>query len=386
MYKKAIEGKIKEFTGISDPYEEPVQPEILLETDKETLEREHGQGPGRSSRSAATSAERCRRRGSMMTSCLVTGGAGFIGSHIVEELVRRGDAVRVLDDFSTGKPENLAPFEDRVEVVEGDIRDLTTLPEGRRRRPITSSTRRPWPPSPSRSRTRFSPTRSTSGGTLNVLWAAREAGVRRSLSSPRRPRSTGTIPDLPKTRDPMTGIPLSPYALSKWIGERYCQVVRHSSTVFPRSALRYFNVFGPRQDPRSQYAAADSDLHHPDAGAGSRPSFTATASRPAISSTSRTSSRRTCSPPRRTGAPARSSTSPRAESLTRRTGLVRCINEILGAASRTRLRAAPAGRHPSFRRRHRQGPRAGSATGRVTVSAKGLETTIAWYQDKRRTS
>ena len=187
-----------------------------------------------------------------MTTSLVTGGAGFIGSHIVEELVRRGHAVRVLDDFSTGKAANLAAVRDRVEVIEGDIRDRTACRRAAAgadfvfheaaQISVPKSVENP-----------FLNDGINVGGTLNVLWAAKEAGAKKLVFA----SSTsvyGDNPELPK-RETMSGIPLSPYALSKWIGERTCQMFSRIYGL-PTVALRYFNVFGPRQDPRSQYAAA----------------------------------------------------------------------------------------------------------------------------------
>jgi nucleoside-diphosphate-sugar epimerase len=187
-----------------------------------------------------------------MITSLVTGGAGFIGSHIVEELVRRGHAVRVLDDFSTGKPENLASVRDRIAVIEGDVRDL-----GICRRAAAGADyvfhEAAQISVPNSIEDPFLNDSINVGGTLNVLWAAKEGGAKKLVLA----SSTsvyGDNPDLPK-RETMSGIPLSPYALSKWFGERYCQSFGRIYG-FAAVALRYFNVFGPRQDPRSQYAAA----------------------------------------------------------------------------------------------------------------------------------
>jgi len=187
-----------------------------------------------------------------MAASLVTGGAGFIGSHIVEELVRRGHRVRVLDDFSTGRRENLDSVRDAVEILEGDVRDLETcrraaagvdfLFHEAARISVPQSVEDP-----------FRNDSVNVGGTLNVLWAAKEVGAKRLVFA----SSTsvyGDNPELPK-RETMSGVPLSPYALSKWIGERYCQSFSRIYGI-PAVALRYFNVFGPRQDPRSPYAAA----------------------------------------------------------------------------------------------------------------------------------
>ena len=187
-----------------------------------------------------------------MTTSLVTGGAGFIGSHIVEELVRRGHAVRVLDDFSTGKAANLSAVRDRVDVIEGDVRDLAAC-----RRAAAGADfvfhEAAQISVPKSVEDPFLNDGINVGGTLNVLWAAKEAGAKKLVFA----SSTsvyGDNPDLPK-RETMSGVPLSPYALSKWIGERYCQSFSRIYGL-PTVALRYFNVFGPRQDPRSQYAAA----------------------------------------------------------------------------------------------------------------------------------
>jgi len=187
-----------------------------------------------------------------MMSCLVTGGAGFIGSHLAEELACRDVAVRVLDNFSTGKRENLASFRDRIELINGDIRNLTTC-----RRAAAGVDfvfhEAALASVPLSIEDPFLTEDINVRGTLNVLWAAREAGVRRLVFA----SSTsvyGDDPEQPK-KEGMQGIPLSPYALSKWIGEKYCQAF---SLIYglPTVCLRYFNVYGPRQDPQSQYAAA----------------------------------------------------------------------------------------------------------------------------------
>ncbi len=187
-----------------------------------------------------------------MRSCLVTGGAGFIGSHLAEELVRRGFNVRVLDNFSTGKRENLFSIREKIELVEGDIRDLgmcRTAVKGMdhvfHQAALVSV--------PLSIEDPFLVNDVNVGGTLNLLWTAREAGVKKLVFA----SSTsvyGDNPELPK-KEEMSGIPLSPYALSKWIGEKYCQAF---SLIYglPTVCLRYFNVFGPRQDPQSPYAAA----------------------------------------------------------------------------------------------------------------------------------
>jgi nucleoside-diphosphate-sugar epimerase len=182
---------------------------------------------------------------------LVTGGAGFIGSHLVEELVRRGRAVRVLDNLSTGHRRNLAAVADRIDFVEGDILDPVAV------RAAMQGVRHVFHQAALRSVPRSvddpqSSNRVNVEGTLNILMAARDAGVDRVVyaSSSSVYGRTDVLP-LTETQAPA---PVSPYAVSKLAGEYYCQVftrVYGLSTV----GLRYFNVFGPRQDPASQYAA-----------------------------------------------------------------------------------------------------------------------------------
>lgn len=190
-----------------------------------------------------------------MTKCyLVTGGCGFIGSHLVGELVRAGAQVRVLDNLSSGHLENLAAVRDRVEVVVGDVRD----PEAVKRAAagmdgifheaalvsVFDSVERP------RENHEINGT-----GTLNVLLAAREQGVRRVVFA-----STAAVygndPELPK-RESMRPSPESPYAVAKLSGEHYLHLF-HSLFGVETVALRYFNVFGPRQDPRSPYSGVVS--------------------------------------------------------------------------------------------------------------------------------
>ena len=182
---------------------------------------------------------------------LVTGGAGFIGSNLVAELVMRGERVRVLDNFSTGHRSNLRQFEGQIEIIEGDIRDydlvcqavqgvdfvlhqaaLASVP-GSIHDPLTSH-------------------EVNVTGTLHLLQAAREARVKR-LTLASSSAIYGNSPKLPK-QESMKPKPLSPYALTKLAGEQYCQLfwqLYGLETV----CLRYFNVFGPHQDPNSQYAA-----------------------------------------------------------------------------------------------------------------------------------
>jgi UDP-glucose 4-epimerase len=184
---------------------------------------------------------------------LVTGGAGFIGSHIAERLWRDGNRVRVLDNFSDGKRENLAfaGGSDRLEVVEGDITDLaatTRACEGAEvvfheaaMRSVPRSVDDP-----------LGAARNNVTGTLNVLVAAQRAKVRRVVYASSS-SVYGDRPDLPK-REEQAPAPISPYAVSKLAAEHFCSVWSRLYGVETVS-LRYFNVFGPRQDPASQYAA-----------------------------------------------------------------------------------------------------------------------------------
>ncbi|HTU18511.1 MAG TPA: SDR family oxidoreductase [Gemmataceae bacterium] len=186
-----------------------------------------------------------------MTVCLVTGGAGFIGSHLVEALVERGHTVRVLDNFSTGALVNLAGVRDRVHVLDGDITDLTsvqTAMEGVEvvfhQAALASVPRSIANP--------LATHQACATGTLHVLMAARDAGARRVVYAASSSAYGGSR-KLPKCEDDPT-LPLSPYAVAKLTGEQYCAVfadVYELETV----RLRYFNVFGPRQSPDSPYAA-----------------------------------------------------------------------------------------------------------------------------------
>lgn len=185
-------------------------------------------------------------------SYLVTGGAGFIGSHIVEELVRRGETVRVLDNFITGKRENIAPFLNLIELDEGDIRDLKTCRQALEG--IDYVLHQAALPSVPRSIEDPLLTNEINvRGTLNLLLASYEAKIKRFVFASSS-SVYGDDTQLPK-KEGSEGIPLSPYAVSKFVGEKYCQVFAEIYGLETVS-LRYFNIFGPRQDPLSQYAAA----------------------------------------------------------------------------------------------------------------------------------
>jgi len=186
-----------------------------------------------------------------MRTFLVTGGAGFIGSHIAEALVARGDRVRVLDNLSTGRIENIESFRARIEWIEGDVTDpkvaaravegvdcvfheaaLASVPLSVER-PLDSHA-------------------ACATGTVVLLDAARRAGVRRLVYA----ASSAAYGDQPTAskRESDLPAPLSPYAAAKAAGELYCQAFWNSYG-FETAAIRYFNVFGPRQDPNSQYSA-----------------------------------------------------------------------------------------------------------------------------------
>ena len=183
---------------------------------------------------------------------LVTGGAGFIGSHIVEELVKRGDFVRVLDNFATGKRENLAPFAGKIEIVEGDLRDFDTVKKAVQGMEYVLHEGA----LPSVPRSIADPITSNDvnvKGTLHILVAARDEKIKRVVYA-----SSSSVYGEAKARvkkESMPPSPLSPYATSKLAAETYCRIF-YAIYGLETVVLRYFNVFGPRQDPLSQYSAA----------------------------------------------------------------------------------------------------------------------------------
>jgi UDP-glucose 4-epimerase len=181
---------------------------------------------------------------------LVTGGGGFIGSHLAERLLERGDDVRILDSFATGRRENLAHLPD-VELVEGDVQSFERA--HRAVRDCDAVLHQAALPSVPRSIQDPLTTNAVNvTGTLNVLLAARDAGVRRVVYASSS-SVYGSNEQLPKREDQPVA-PISPYAVSKLAGEGFC---RSFTTIYGLEclSLRYFNVFGPRQDPLSQYAA-----------------------------------------------------------------------------------------------------------------------------------
>ena len=188
-----------------------------------------------------------------MANVLVTGGAGFIGSNLAEELLKRGNFVRVLDDFSTGKRENLIFDKEypSLEVIEGDIRDLHTCQKAVQgveyvfhQGALPSVQRSVEDPETSNA--------VNAGGTLNILLAARGKGVKRVIYASSS-SVYGDTPTLPKHEE-MPSNPLSPYALQKYVGEHYCRLF-YQLYGLETISLRYFNIFGPKQDPNSLYSA-----------------------------------------------------------------------------------------------------------------------------------
>lgn len=182
---------------------------------------------------------------------LVTGGAGFIGSNIVAELIQQEEKVTVFDNFATGRRENLVPFLSSVTLYEGDVRNyhqVRDAVEG-----VDYVLHQAALPSVPRSvRDPITSNQVNVDGTLNVLVAARDARVKRLVFASSS-SVYGDSPTLPKVEE-MPPNPLSPYATSKLAGEKYCQIFARLYG-FETVALRYFNIFGPRQDPTSQYSA-----------------------------------------------------------------------------------------------------------------------------------
>jgi nucleoside-diphosphate-sugar epimerase len=188
-----------------------------------------------------------------MTRYLVTGGAGFIGSHLAEELTRRGAAVRVVDNLITGKRRNLDHVKG-VEFVEGDLADLTVA-----QRAVEGCTfvlhQAAIPSVPRSVQDPITSNRANIDATLNVLVAARDAGVKRVVYAGSS-SAYGNTPTLPKHENMPPG-PLSPYALQKLVGEQYMQMFTRLYGL-ETATIRYFNVFGPRQDPSSPYSGVIS--------------------------------------------------------------------------------------------------------------------------------
>lgn len=181
---------------------------------------------------------------------VVTGGAGFIGSNTVDELIRRGHSVVVLDDLSAGKEENLADVRNKISFIKGSITDLETVRKAMHeadyvlhlaaRTSVPRSVKDP-----------IETNRINVDGTLNVLLAARDAKVKRVVFAASS-SAYGETPTLPKA-ETMQPAPISPYGVTKYVGELYSQTFGRVYGL-ENVSLRYFNVFGPRQDPNSPYS------------------------------------------------------------------------------------------------------------------------------------
>ncbi len=186
-----------------------------------------------------------------MSRYLVTGGAGFIGSHLVDHLVKQGEQVRVLDDLSTGRIENIEHNLGAIDFIKGSIVDLDTVRSAvhgidyvLHHAAIASVPKSVNDP--------IASNEVNVNGTLNTLVAARDAGVKRLVFASSS-SVYGDSPSMPKAEDMPTS-PISPYAANKLAGEHYCRMFT-TLYGFETVCLRYFNVFGPRQDPNSEYAA-----------------------------------------------------------------------------------------------------------------------------------
>ena len=186
-----------------------------------------------------------------MSVYLVTGGAGFIGSNLVHELLQRGETVRVLDNFSTGRRSNLADIYEQIDLVEGDLRSSESCRQATKG--VDVVLHQGALPSVQRSVSDpFTSHDTNATATMNLLVAAREAGVKRFVYASSS-SVYGDSPTMPKQEE-MIPRPKSPYAVAKLAGEHYCRVfweLYGLETV----CLRYFNVFGPYQDPTSHYSA-----------------------------------------------------------------------------------------------------------------------------------
>lgn len=188
-----------------------------------------------------------------MRRVIITGGAGFIGSHLAEKLANQGYQITILDDLSTGKMANIEGLLTRpnVEFVQGSITDITLLQ--RLFRDVYYVFHQAAVPSVPRSIENPRASHDVNvTGTLNVLLAARDNSVKKVVYASSS-SVYGDTPKLPKVEDMIPG-PQSPYAATKIAGEYYCRVF-HETYRLPTISLRYFNVYGPRQDPNSQYAA-----------------------------------------------------------------------------------------------------------------------------------
>jgi nucleoside-diphosphate-sugar epimerase len=310
------------------------------------------------------------------SSFLVTGGAGFIGSHLAEELLRRGHHVRIVDNFSTGKRVNLAATPS-AEFVRGDLADADVAARAvagmeyvLHQAAIPSAPRSVQDPVTSN--------RANVTATLNVLVAARDAGVKRLVyaASSSAYGDTATLP----TREDIAPNPLSPYALQKLVGEHYCQMFTRLYGL-PTVCIRYFNVFGPRQDPASPYSGVIA-LFASALLAGRRPAihgdgrqtrdFTYVAN--VVDGVLRA-----CHAPDTAGEVVNVATGNRL-SLN---DLLRAMNRLLGTDIRPLYQAARAGDvHDSQADISKAATLLGYAP--IVSLSEGLERTLAWHRDDRQ--
>jgi len=182
---------------------------------------------------------------------LITGGAGFIGSNIAHALVKKNEDVKIIDNFSTGSKRNLADIADKLELIDGDIRDFWTVMDAVEG--VDYVLHQAALPSVPRSvKNPLTSNDVNINGTLNLLEASKQAGVKRFVMASSS-SVYGDTPELPK-RENMWVDPLSPYAVTKLACEKYCRVF-YKLYGLETVCLRYFNIFGPRQDPNSEYAA-----------------------------------------------------------------------------------------------------------------------------------
>jgi UDP-glucose 4-epimerase len=186
-----------------------------------------------------------------VSTVLVTGGGGFIGSHLAGHLLEQGHHVRVLDNFATGRRSNVTSLSDEVELVEGDIQSYERCGKAVAGCEVVFH-QAALPSVPRSVQDPLTSNASNVIGTLNILLASRDHGVRRVVYASSS-SVYGANPDLPKREDG-PALPISPYATAKLAGEGYARSF-HGAYGMETVALRYFNVFGPRQDPTSQYAA-----------------------------------------------------------------------------------------------------------------------------------
>lgn len=183
---------------------------------------------------------------------LVTGGGGFIGSHLVEHLLEQGHSVRVLDNFATGRRANVLALSDEIELIEGDIQSYERASTAVAGCEVVLH-QAALPSVPRSVQDPLTSNATNVIGTLNILLAARDHGVRRVVCASSSSVYGATAGTAPKRED-LPAFPISPYATAKLAGEGYARSF-HGVYGLETVALRYFNVFGPRQDPTSQYAA-----------------------------------------------------------------------------------------------------------------------------------